>query len=222
MVTVTDGMARSSSRSTVKGRSTRPEIVRVHSPGPKVGTSPTCSTGKRSVRYCPGGRRAGSIPLAISSLRFRSKKPMTGQSARTGRPLHPRPFRARVADAWRRFRANDYRDRFYGALLGPPRQGGPAGSMGWPGSAAAPHQGRTRASRGAGGLAGQPAGAAHPVQPVHPLHPDGRAARREAGPEGRDHRGPLRGDRVRARRSSCSRPSPTTACCAATATSSPT
>ena len=50
-VSVAAGIAFSSSRPMVNGRSTSPVTDRSHSPGAYVGTSPTCSTGKRSVRY---------------------------------------------------------------------------------------------------------------------------------------------------------------------------
>ena len=44
-----------------------------------MGTSPTWSTGNRSVVYCPGGSRAGSMPRSTRAFRLRSKNPTAGQ-----------------------------------------------------------------------------------------------------------------------------------------------
>ena len=75
VVISTDGRACSCAQLRRSGRSTRPATEMSHSArSPYFGTSPTCSTGKRSVKYCPGGRRLGSMPRCDSSLRFRSKK----------------------------------------------------------------------------------------------------------------------------------------------------
>src|SRR5829696_1076941 len=46
--------------------STSPKIRSVHVARSVCGTEPACSTGHFSVRYCPGGRRAGSYPASAT------------------------------------------------------------------------------------------------------------------------------------------------------------
>ena len=54
------GSAFSSSQESVTGFSTSPETSNVHVARSVDGTEPACSTGHFSVRYWPGGSRAGS------------------------------------------------------------------------------------------------------------------------------------------------------------------
>ena len=54
------GSAFSSSQESVSGLSTSPETSNVHVARSVDGIEPACSTGHFSVRYWPGGRRAGS------------------------------------------------------------------------------------------------------------------------------------------------------------------
>ena len=54
------GSAWSSSQVSVIGSSTSPKTLKSQVERSVSGTEPACSTGHFSVRYCPGGRRAGS------------------------------------------------------------------------------------------------------------------------------------------------------------------
>src|SRR4051794_38331698 len=64
-VNVADGIAFNSSRSMANGRSTSPSMDRFHSPGEYFGTSPTCSTGKRSVKSAARESDQSSTDLAV-------------------------------------------------------------------------------------------------------------------------------------------------------------
>src|SRR5438309_2661620 len=81
--TSTAGSASTSSHDSVWGSVTRPPMRRPHCERSSYsGTLPAWSTGKRSVKYWPGGRRAGSTPRSASALRLRSKK-LIGRSLPT-------------------------------------------------------------------------------------------------------------------------------------------
>ncbi len=64
LVTSVAGSAVSSSKVSVISFSTSPHTRRSHAARSTFGTSPACSTGHFSVRYCPGGSLAGSKPAA--------------------------------------------------------------------------------------------------------------------------------------------------------------
>src|SRR5262249_16279923 len=75
------------------GFSTAPSTEKSHVARSVAGIDPACSTGHLSVRYWPGGRRAGSYP---ASLTFRSALPrntvptlvrMPGTAVRVGSSL---------------------------------------------------------------------------------------------------------------------------------------
>src|SRR5262245_6322738 len=85
------GSAFSSSHESRIGFSTSPETKKSQLARSVFGIDPAWSTGHFSVRYCPGGRRAGSYP---ASTTFRSALPrntaatlvvMPGTAARVGR-----------------------------------------------------------------------------------------------------------------------------------------
>src|SRR5262249_28992765 len=59
-VTVSVGRVRNSSQLHERSRSTAPLIVKLQAPSEWYGVGPAESTGKSSVRYWPGGTRAGS------------------------------------------------------------------------------------------------------------------------------------------------------------------
>src|SRR5215204_6481995 len=60
------GSALSSSQLSVIGVSTSPKTRKSHVARSVSGTEPACSTGHFSVRYWPGGRRAGSYPASAT------------------------------------------------------------------------------------------------------------------------------------------------------------
>ena len=56
----------SCSHVSIRGGSTSPDTARLHVARSTSGTEPACSTGHFSVRYWPGGRRAGSYPASAT------------------------------------------------------------------------------------------------------------------------------------------------------------
>src|SRR5919204_5774530 len=68
MSTVTSWLGSSSSWSQVRviDSSTSPKTLRSHTARSTFGTEPACSTGHFSVRYWPGGSRAGSYPASAT------------------------------------------------------------------------------------------------------------------------------------------------------------
>src|SRR6188472_40883 len=66
VVTSVAGSALSSSHESVIGFSTSPKTLKSQVARSVSGTVPACSTGHFSVRYCPGGSRAGSNPASAT------------------------------------------------------------------------------------------------------------------------------------------------------------
>ena len=68
LVTFSLGSARNSSHVQLFGSSPPPSTVNAHSASGVCGVGPAESTGKSSVRYCPGGTRSGALRVPVREI----------------------------------------------------------------------------------------------------------------------------------------------------------
>src|SRR5262245_43337272 len=94
IVTSFAGSALSSSQLSAIGFSTSPKTLKSQDARSVSGTPPACRTGHLSVRYCPGGSRAGSYPASATFFSARDLKSATLPTLATmnGVALRPRAY----------------------------------------------------------------------------------------------------------------------------------
>src|SRR5688500_1592746 len=95
-ITSTVGRSRNCFQSSLSSRSTSPQTRKSQVARSVCGTEPACSTGHFSVRYWPGGSRAGSYPASITFFSALDRNTVTTVNGVTRIAFRPRAY-VRVA-----------------------------------------------------------------------------------------------------------------------------